>query len=607
MTKTYLFPTRVVRDAARIVDDSGVVDKLLQWMKEDQKHRGGRRALLSTRAVLIAWVATALASEPLHVKRVAEVLSVRLSRETAAIMGVDYREYANLEYNDVLQRVDRATDRFMEALDYKPMGTRHGALTKAQWEAVLADRDNRAKELERKRKRHFRFANDLLHTQYNSLPQSVRLDTISVSIDATFMSAFGRGASNENLAAREADDLYLSEPDAALYARKFKDKNGGSSIRKSGWGWEYELVALISNDPAIPRAVPHIVLGFNQHPAAFDSNLRAEEIFDDLYARGFTLDHVVGDQAYFPGARAEMLQNKLRRRGAKLVMKYAKPQDKREANGEGTIQGEKHGAKMIEGKWYCPCIPTELRSAVVDYQRACAADRRNPKLNKKQCAARKAEHAAIRDARIKQREVWQMRPKNAPNENGDYPMMCPASGPGRTINCPLKPNQPALSNKKAALLAVAQDRLPKAPGLVCTNKTSVKFNLDDDDKYGQHYRYKSPLWKRAHSYGRQVIESFNKSLKHADNVLHSSGARRKRGEAGQAFLALLGTIAANEARINLWLEEHYVPNKKAPDAVKRQGRTNRATAPRPAARRRGKGVSAARAAQLGLPASRRSR
>lgn len=598
MTKSYLFPVNLVRDAARIVDSSGVVDKLAAWMKADQKHRGGRTATLSTRAVLIAWVATALAKEPLHQTRVAEVLSVRLSRPTAAIMGVDFTEYAALEYNDVLQRVDRATSKFMEALDYKPLGNRHRIITAAEWQAILADRDQRSKELERKRIRHFRFCNDLLHAQYMSLPKSIRTAAISVTIDATFLAAFGRGASKDSLAAREGDDLYISEPDAGRYARTYK-KDGATQYKKSGWGWEYELVALISNDPTLPRAVPHIVLGFNQHPAAFDINARAEEIFDDLYDRGFTLDHVVGDQAYFPGAKPEMLQNKLRRRGAKLVMKYAKPQEDREAKGEGTIQNNVHGAQQIEGRWYCPAMPLQLRSAVVDYQKAVKADRDNPKLTKAQRAERKVQHAQLRDARIAQRTVWEMRRDGKPKENGDYQMMCPASGPGRTVNCPLKPNQPPVARKGAALLEVQSP--PKAPGKACTNRKSVKFNQDDDGKYGQYYRYKTEMWRRAHSYGRQVIESFNKSLKHADNILHSSGTRPKRGEAQQAFLALLGTIATNEARINLWMEEHYTEDLKAPDAVTRSGRTKRSNPPRPASRR-GKGVSAARAAQLGLPA-----
>lgn len=205
----------------------------------------------------------------------------------------------------------------------------------------------------------------------------------------------------------------------------------------------------------------------------------------------------------------------------------------------------------------------------------------------------------LRDARIAQRTVWEMRRDGKPKENGDYQMMCPASGPGRTVNCPLKPNQPPVARKGAVLLEVQSP--PKAPGKVCTNRKSVKFNQDDDGKYGQYYRYKTEMWRRAHSYGRQVIESFNKSLKHADNILHSSGTRPKRGEAQQAFLALLGTIATNEARINLWMEEHYTDDLKAPDAVTRSGRTKRSNPPRPASRR-GKGVSAARAAQLGLPA-----
>lgn len=40
----------------------------------------------------------------------------------------------------------------------------------------------------------------------------------------------------------------------------------------------------------------------------------------------------------------------------------------------------------------------------------------------------------------------------------------------------------------------------------------------------QHHRYVSPEWQRIHSYGPQVIEFLNGSLKHADNATPGSPA-----------------------------------------------------------------------------------
>ena len=138
---------------------------------------------------------------------------------------------------------------------------------------------------------------------------------------------------------------------------------------------------------------------------------------------------------------------------------------------------------------------------------------------------------------------------------------------------------------------------PKAPGKCCTNRTSVKFHINDGGKYEQHHRYKSPEWQRVHSYGRQVIESFNGSLKHADNELADASARRLRGEVGQAFLALLGVIATNASRIEEW-RAHNFEGKAAPDALTRHARSVHTPPARPRASR--KGMSASRRAQLGL-------
>lgn len=47
---------------------------------------------------------------------------------------------------------------------------------------------------------------------------------------------------------------------------------------------------------------------------------------------------------------------------------------------------------------------------------------------------------------------------------------------------------------------------PKAPGKVCTNKSSTSFHVDDDGKFGQHHRYGSPDWQQGPDGGATVIE-----------------------------------------------------------------------------------------------------
>lgn len=595
---SHLFPTSLMHEAADLVDSSGIAENIAKWMKEDQKHRGGRATSLTTRAALIAWVATALEKSPLHMTRVAELLCIRLSPETADILGVPY-EFAQVEHRDMFQRLDRATNRFMEVLDFKPLPDRRTRMLKSEWDAYKRERDARHEELEVKRQRMFRVSNDLMHAQFLSLPETVHSNKVSLSVDATFLSAFSRGMSNKNLAARPAHKKYVAEPDATLYLRTYENPDGMKGVKKRGFGWEYELVALISNDARQPRAVPHIAIGFNQHPASTLSNPRAREIFDDIIERGLQIDHVVGDGAYFPGAVADMLQNPLRKHGAKLVMKYAVSQEDREANGEGTIQGTNHGGIQVEGRWYCPAMSALLRNAQVDFRNEVAALHADTDLSSDEKKTREAELRATRDARILERRRWELRRKEKPDERGMYPMMCPAVGPNRTLSCPLKGEQTSKVPDGIVPLPVLHP--PKAPGKICTNQSSVKFHIDDDGKYGQHYRYLSPEWQRMHTYGRQVIEGFNYAIKHADNVLHDSGTRRKKGEPAQAFLATLAVVATNSSRIHKWMDEHYDEQTPAPQATDRMSRTPRPQGPTLPQRRSKKGVSAARLAQLGLP------
>lgn len=432
MNDNRVVPLSVVREAASIVDSSGVAAMLSNWENSDQTYRGGRASTLPLRAILIAWLVVAIEELPLHLTRVAELLTARLSPKAAETLGISYA-FSSVLTDIMYDRAHRATQRLVDVLDYEPLPTRQRRLLKSEWTDTQRERAERADELEAKRRRLFRFANELLRTQYDSLPEETRTDDVSLTVDATFLKSFGRGMSSRRLEKRRDDQTVPSEPDAGWYIRTYdqNDTDGakGDSLKKQGWGWEYELTALISNEPSRPRAVPHIVVGFNHHKPGAQPSAAAREIFDDVTERGLSLDHVGGDQAYLPGAKSEVLQNPLRKQGAKLVMKYAVSQAGRQANGEGTIQGEAHGAVMVEGQWYCPALPAALRDVMVEYQRNIKADRGNLELSPTERASRKAEHDAHRDRQIEERRRWEMRAKERPDENGKVPMRCPAVGP----------------------------------------------------------------------------------------------------------------------------------------------------------------------------------
>lgn len=609
----HLVPLNVVMWAANVVDSSGVMDKVTGWDRADQTYRGGRPPSLGPRAVFIAWLVVAFEQQPLYATRVAEVLSERLSPEAAAVMGVP-ASFATVPYEDMQNRVERATNRLLEVFDYKPLLERKGARTtpkderltrqrallKGELAAIAEHRAERADELEEKRKRFFRFANDLLHAQYDSLPDGAKTHKLSLSIDATFLAAPSKGMSTTKLEQRQDRQKIPLDFDAGWYVRTYDqrdgwDGNADNAVKKVGYGYEAELAVLVSNDPNHRDSVPHIILGFNFHAPNADSNLAAREIFNDVLDWGHGFGYVTGDQAYLPGANPDMLQNPLRRAGAMLTMRYPIPTSVA-VKGEGTIQAEAHGAHMLEGRLMCPMTPKPMRTIMVDYNRKVAEDKADRNLTKADREARERVYLAERFALLRERAKWELRTKETKLDKGVVVKYCPAVGKGRSLECPLKPNQPTDLPDGAVPLPVLVT--PKAPGPICTNASSVNFSLDVGAKYQQHFRYGSPEWEDVHTYNRQTIESFNKSLKHADNTLFSSGNRRMRGTAAQAFLAIVGVIAQNGRVIYEWLDQQYDEEQPATEPRTRHKRTDRRVPVK--RKKKGRGMPAGRRARYGL-------
>lgn len=169
-----------------------------------------------------------------------------------------------------------------------------------------------------------------------------------------------------------------------------------------------------------------------------------------------------------------------------------------------------------------------------------------------------------------ERAKWELQQKDK-KANGNLIMTCPASGSNRHLDCPLKPNEPAL---KPDVDLMTVENTPKMPGDICTNKNSVTFEAEHGAKCRRHHRYGAAEWDDMHTYGRQTIESYNMSPKRSDNSLHDSTNRRLRGETNQAFLTALGVVAHNGRNIFKWLDEGYDETRPAKAPQRRQKRTN---------------------------------
>jgi hypothetical protein len=199
--------------------------------------------------------------------------------------------------------------------------------------------------------------------------------------------------------------------------------------------------------------------------------------------------------------------------------------------------------------------------------------------------------------KLQNRNRWELPLKETKPEHGVEVYACPATGPRRSLECPLKPNQPALAPGVVPLPVLEP---PRAPGPICTNKSSVTVSTDVGAKYRQHYRYGSPEWDEVHTYARQTVESYNKLYKYADNMLKDASSRQLRGAAGQQFLSIIAVVALNARIIIDWRNREFDETRPADEPRTRRSRTNRRPlATRPKRSRLG-GMPAGRRARYGL-------
>lgn len=328
--------------ATAIVGKSEIVELVQKWMREDGLAPTASEVL---RPVLVAWLESALAGRQLTERRVAKT--------------VNKMQESTVTAEDVLA----LTRQLLDLIDYSPLPESKGRLTKAEYEAVLADRRDHSDVLERKRRRFLEFTNALLRGQRDLIPE-LASRTYDVAISSVVAAADvirqGRGAYN----GLPVTGLVSPEPDAA-YTALDPDKNETTYI----CGWEYEVATLAQDLTALPNIAVAIV----GHSSREFAGAAAEmvDVLAGTRASGkqhYALDHVVVGQGYVKLAHSPLDQLK-----AKLVMPYA-------AVDEGRVMAVADGAVMVEGRWYRDDLPDRLRDAMKTYRAVTDTNREGPRV-----------------------------------------------------------------------------------------------------------------------------------------------------------------------------------------------------------------------------------
>lgn len=536
-------PVLTIQQAAAVIDESHLVELVELWETQDRTYPGGRPPYLNIRATLILWLIVAIEQQPMHIRRIEDILRWRLTPKTASLLGIRHEPLAAIEAPYERARV--ATRRIIKLFDAYPLPTRHRRLTVAEYKKVVTDRRRNRDKLETKASRAHIFYNQLLEATYKMLPERYRPAQITIGVDATRLRVLARGIGKARLKRRRAHEKVSIEPDHGFYVRGWKDQpvadDRPAKIRE--YALEAEFAVMTSNDPAVPDAVPFLIIAYDQHRPGVEPAVSARRLVESLEERGHSIDHFVTDQAYIPGGQPEDLQHHLRERGIKLVMNYPTTEY---ALG---IQAQAHGAIMVEGNWYCPSMAQhpDLINATVEYRRGNNADEETPNLSngdrKERQRLRKLRYKTL----INQRTPFLVRDHDSTDAGGKTPKKCPAAGESPTVTCDLKPNP--RSHRGDRVLMPILNR-PQAPAKLCTNKLTVTFDLRDEGKYGQYYQYGTDEWESYFGYVRSQSESANNYVKDDSTfALYAPGRRRMRGPAAQAFLQVMTVAAANLQRI----------------------------------------------------------
>lgn len=535
LTRDYSqIPHSRIRDLFEIVEGAGIAAQIDEWYWEDnpQQYRGGRPRAVTTVALLTLWMLLATNDNALLMTEMAHVVAHRLSNMSLRLLGLYGQTRTRERWEHVLRH---AKDRAFDTVDSLP-GNRWKFLTVAQIKA-LKEQNDAAMPSEKRRRTEW-VANQLLEATVRQMgPTALSEWHGDITVDATPVVTYGKkGAPYSSKAWDDESRRGASDWSAAFYMRSSKHETlsekeaSRANPAKTKFGYESTLVVMSpdDHDGLAPHPLLAIAMGFDPAGNA-DSRLihSAFRAVNSIPERGHPVGMFSGDRGYQAGSNEKLLTIPLRRAGYELITDYRDDQ-----LGE---KGGYAGAIQVEGAFYCPAMPKELINATRDVRAKGITN-------------------GLYDKRIKEREQYAFREKQAVGGNGSHVMMCPARGPGATAACPLVPESMASTDDTRTL--IEHPPVPDETTKCCTNKHSVSFPEKAGAKYLQTLPFGSPSWKAKYSHTRSTIEGRNGYLKNvAHPAIENSGWRRLRGYTAQYLIHAFLVAASNLKLIDRWREE----------------------------------------------------
>ncbi len=504
----------------------------------------GRRALLNTRAILVAMQLLVSMQRPLLLTEVRDILFCSISATQQRLLGVPQRPVPTGSA-PALRRWDAATQglvrrafrRLLAPID--PSVLPKGRVLPVAEAARLKKDLTRAEQQDRAIALDF-VCNQLLAAAYQQLPTDVRTrhaQNSAYCIDATPLPLFARGRGLDS-------DTISSDPDGGWYVRlgDHLDPNEtpGKFVRTTDkfiYARDVHLIVTADASDTPRQYVPALPLAMTSDIPGMDPAGAARRLFANLAHRNHTPGPLAGDLLY-TDQKAHKFQTPAREAGYDLVLGYGKDQT-------GMQEGHATGMNLVDGNYYAPCMPDELVDIVA-------------RLRAKEIDLQEFQRL------VKRRVEYRMRTKDAPKPGRKERLLCPASGPAAQVKCALKPDSmtPRPIKHPNGVEADLRRTIKHLPVLtndvaptVCQQQ-AVTVEATDGAKYRQRLQYGTEEHTSLYHRLRQSQEGVHGSAKNEASVaLSNPGRRRVHGWAAQQLFAAFLLARTATERIATFLRD----------------------------------------------------
>jgi hypothetical protein len=546
-------PRAYLNNAIRIVDNSGVVKKLVEWQDAGRKSRAGRKALISTRGVLILFLLHVQMGHGMNYYQMANTLHHRLGAKEFELLGIIDRAG---DHDDWYQRLWQAAHRLLTHVDPHP--TSRNVHLKPHEYAELLERQASAgaRELsERNADRLDWICEQLLHTTVKMMPKDIwGKYKGNIAIDATKVEVAGRPNSSDPTVKRANAD-----PLSGRYRRE--GNHDGQGAKTDVAAYELETAVMVWNKPGENTLFPSLLTAITFHRPGQLIGHGARLIKSH---QGFGFSHllVLADRAY-NGEKEANFQIPARLMGCELVIDYTVTDLGKQGFYEDLI--------LVDGNWYVQWMPEALIAASKD------ARKRNDALEtaeydvkmlsaKNSAKLSAAEIATLEKARkliasspsylkraggqIEARAKYRMTAKGRPDADGYQRFTYPDPKTYVAID-PITKKTVKPSTRTSITI----------PLLVPEGENSGKSKSDKKGqpvKHIQKFAHGLEEWRRHYGM-RSLVESSNKLMKDASaEDLGNSTKRSGRGFAFNYLASALAAVSSNLRRLRAFFVKDAV-------------------------------------------------